>query len=184
MSKAYIADLTHKIDGIENTENFVLTDVPATLCENAVLCALLLCIWDNETSIQDRLDELEDGDDVGYEVTRLVNDFNNSHLEVCDRNDDMYSIDRIDPLTNEEAKAFKLLSPRLSTPCYTFFIFETMFNFAKKVELNSGEETYYELKVGNPLIYNLLKFYEEKLNQGADQYDAKWLDEINAMFNI
>ena len=47
MSKAYIADLTHKIDGIENTENFVLTDVPATLCENAVLCALLLCIWDN-----------------------------------------------------------------------------------------------------------------------------------------
>lgn len=184
MSKAYIADLIHQIDGIHNPENFVLIDVPESLCENTVLCAFLLCIWDNEIPIQDRLDELEDGDDVGYEVTRLVNDFNNSHLEVCDRNDDMYCIDMIVPLTDEETKAFELLSPRLSTPCYTFSIFETMFDFAKKVELNSGKETYYELKVSNPLIYNLLKFYEEKLNQGADQYDAKWLDEINAMFNI
>lgn len=181
MPKAYIAELTHKIDGIENTENFVLTDVPTSMSANAVLCAIMLCIWDNETPIQDRLDELEEGDDIGYEVTRLVNDFNNTHLEVCDRNDNMYCIDKLNTLTNEEAKAFLLLAPRLSTPCYSFFIFETMFNFAKKVQLHSGEETYEELKCGNPLIYSLLNFYVEKLNQGADQYDAKWLNEINAI---
>lgn len=183
MSKAYIADLTHKIDGIENTENFVLTDVPTSISGNAILCALLLCIWDNETNIQDTLDELHEDDDVGAEIQRLENDFNYSHAKIYDRNGDSYEVESIELLNDEEIKAYQVLQHRLSIPCYTFFVFDVMFDFALKTKLHHGDESIDLLENSNPLIHKLMNFYIEKLNDGAKQFDDAWLEEINTLLN-
>lgn len=183
MAKSYIATLTHTSEGVENTENFILTDVPASLSGNTILCALLLCIWDNETNIQDTLDQLHEDDDVGAEIQRLENDFNCVHAQVYDRNSDVYAVEFIDVLTDEEIKAYQVLQPRLSIPCYTFFIFDVMFDFALKTKLHHGDESIDLLENSNPLIYKLMNFYIEKLNDGAEQFDDAWLEEINTLLN-
>lgn len=183
MTNSYLAVLTHTSEGVENTENFILTDVPEFLSGNTILCALLLCIWDNETNIQDTLDQLHEDDDVGAEIQRLENDFNAVHAQVYDRNSDVYAVESIDVLTDEEIKAYQVLQPRLSIPCYTFFIFDVMFDFALKTKLHHGDESIDLLENTNPLIYKLMNFYIEKLNDGAEQFDDAWLEEINTLLN-